>query len=85
MGNEVHIRSRNTKRYLNPDDAWSGLRCDARTFSTTEEAREWCVRKRLTNVEIVVVRDALICMRVPVSDEVEAPPPGRNLTAGTGS
>ena len=66
MENEIHVRSRNTGRYLNQGGTWSGLRSDARTFPTTAEARSCCAQARLMNVEIVVVRDALICMRFPV-------------------
>jgi hypothetical protein len=70
MGNEIHIRSNTTGRYLEPDGSWSALRADARHFSTSAEAKIWCVQECLVNVEIVVVRDALICMRVPVSENV---------------
>ena len=70
MDSQIHIRSKNTGRYLNPSGTWSGLRCDARKFLTAAEARSRCLQARLTNVEIVVIRDTLICMRVPVSEEV---------------
>lgn len=70
MPNEVHILSHTTGRYLNSGGSWSVLRCDARDFLTAVEAKDWCAQKRLVNVEVVVVRDALICMRVPVSEGV---------------
>ncbi len=66
MENEVHICLKNTARYLNHGGVWSGRRSDARKFPTTAEARSWCAEARLMNVEIVVIRDALICMRLPV-------------------
>ena len=69
MPKEVRIRSSNTGRYLCANGSWSALRCDARDFLTTIEAKNWCVQKGLTSVEIVVVRDALICMRVPAGEE----------------
>jgi hypothetical protein len=70
MENEIHVRSNNTGRYLSADGSWSALRRDARNFSTAAEAQKWCAGKRMANVEIVVVRDALICMRVPVTEQV---------------
>jgi hypothetical protein len=69
MPNEVHIRSNSTGRYLNSDGRWSALRSDARDFLTATAAKNWCAETSLMNVEIVVVRDALICMRVPVGEE----------------
>jgi hypothetical protein len=69
MENEIHIRSKNTGRYWSSGGSWAALRCDARNFPTTAEAKTYCLEARLTNAEIVVVRDALICMRVPVSEE----------------
>ena len=65
MENEIHIRSKNTGRYLNQAGTWSGQRSDAREFPTMVEAQNWCAQARLMNVEVVVFRDALICMRVP--------------------
>jgi len=70
MGNEIHIRSNTTGRYLDPNGRWTALRDNACHFPTAADARKCCVQKRLANVEIVVVRDALICMRVPVSEGV---------------
>ena len=69
MDNEIHIRSNNTGRYLNPGGSWSALRCDARNFLTAAAAKSWCVQAGLVDVEIVVVRNALICMRVPVGED----------------
>jgi len=68
MENEIHIRSKLTGRYLNPGGSRSALRADARSFLAATEAKDWCVQARLVNVEIIVVRDALICMRIPVSE-----------------
>lgn len=68
MGNEIHIRSNATGRYLDPDGRWSARRDNARHFPTSADARDWCAQECLVNVEIVVVRDALICMRVPVGE-----------------
>jgi hypothetical protein len=70
MDNEIHIRSNTTGRYLDSSGRWSALRDNARHFPTAAEARNCCVAERLANVEIVVVRDALICMRVPVAEGV---------------
>ena len=69
MENGIHIRSNHTGRYLNPAGSWSPLRADARLFPTAIEARDWCVQAKLAHVEIVVVRDALIYLRVPVREE----------------
>ena len=65
MQNEIHIRSHATGLYLKADGEWSEIR-RARHFLTAADAKEWCAQHQLTNVEIVVVRDALICMRVAV-------------------
>lgn len=70
MQNEVHIRSNATGRYLNQGGSWSAPRHSARTFLTVSEAKDWCVQERLANVEIIVVRDALVCMRVPLGEGV---------------
>jgi hypothetical protein len=69
MENEIHIRSKNTGRYWSSRGSWSALRSDALNFPTTAEAKTCCLEARLANAEIVVIRDALICMRVPVSEE----------------
>jgi hypothetical protein len=69
MENEIHIRSKNTGRYWNHRGSWSALRRDARNFSTAAEARDYCIETRVADAEIVVFRDALICMRVPVSEK----------------
>jgi hypothetical protein len=69
MGNEIHIRSKNTGRYWNSRGSWSALRRDAHNFPTAAEAQSYGVKARLVNAEIIVVRDALICMRVPVTEE----------------
>ncbi len=66
MGNEVHIRSRNTGRYWHASGGWTALRHQARNFSTITDAKDWCVQERLVNIEIIVLRDALMCMRVPL-------------------
>ena len=68
MENEIHIRSRNTGRYWNPRGSWSALRRDARNFLTAAEAKNYCVQRGLMDAEIIVIRDALICMRIPVSE-----------------
>jgi hypothetical protein len=70
MGNEIHIRSNSTGRYLDVKGRWSALRDNARHFPTATDAKDCCVQECLVNVEIVVVRDALICMRVPVGEGV---------------
>ena len=66
--NDVHIRSHATGRYLKPTGNWSARRNDSLKFPTVTEAKDWCVREQLVNVEIVVVRDALICMRISVGE-----------------
>jgi hypothetical protein len=71
--NDVHIRSRTTGRYLNPTGSWSALRSNSLKFLTVTEARNWCGQEQLVNVEIVVVRDALICMRISIGEDVRAP------------
>jgi len=68
MHNEIHIRSSNTGRYLNPDGSWSALRHGALQFGTMSEAKDWCAQEHLVNVEIVVVRDSLVCMKVSLSE-----------------
>jgi hypothetical protein len=65
MDNEVHIRSHTTARYLHASGGWTALRIHARKFATISHARDWCVQERLVNIEIVVVRDALLCLTVP--------------------
>jgi hypothetical protein len=69
MASEVHIRSTATGRYLSGDRGWSARHCEARNFHNAAEARDWCIQERLANVEIVFVRDALVCMRVPVTED----------------
>ncbi len=69
MPSEIHIRSIATGRYLSADRKWSSRPVEARIFHTATEARDWCVKEQLANVEIVFVRDALVCMRVPISEE----------------
>jgi hypothetical protein len=66
MENGIHVRSKHTGRYLNSGGSWSALRSDARLFPTAIEARNWCVQAKLANVEIVIFRDALIYLRVPM-------------------
>ena len=68
MKNDVYIRSYSTGRYLMPLGGWSAVRTSAREFLSLSAARDWCVEGRLINVEIVVVRDELLCMRVPVQE-----------------
>ena len=70
MENQIHIRSKNTGRYWNSRGSWSALRSDARNFPSAAEAKSYCVQVHLVNAEIVIVRDALICMRVPVDEEI---------------
>jgi hypothetical protein len=69
MASEVHIRSIATGRYLSADREWSTRHVGARNFQSAAEARDWCIQERLANVEIVFVRDALVCMRVPVTED----------------
>ena len=68
MNNEVHIRSCSTGRYWNASGAWTALRRQARKFSTITEARDCCVQEHLVNIEIVVLRGELMCMRVPFNE-----------------
>jgi hypothetical protein len=63
---DLYIRSNNTGRYLNSGGTWSALRCNARDFLTASAAKNWCIQQCLLDVEIFVVRDDLVCMRVPV-------------------
>ena len=69
MLNEIYIRSNATGRYLNASGSWSALRSDSRKFGTISEAKEWCVLNQLADVELVVVRDSLVCMRVAMGRE----------------
>jgi hypothetical protein len=66
--NDIHVRSQTTGRYLNADGSWSALRTGSMKFPTIRGARDWCVEGHLVNVEIVVVRDALVCMRVALAE-----------------
>ena len=66
MENNVHIRS-STSQWHGADD-WNDLRENARDFLTVSAARDWCVQQGMVNVEIVVVRNALICMRIPLGE-----------------
>jgi hypothetical protein len=68
MDKDVHIRSHATGRYLTLEGGWSALRSDSRRFPTVIAARDWCVQEGLLGVEVVVVRDDLVCMRVPLSE-----------------
>ena len=68
MENQIHVRSKDTGHYLRSDGSWSALRVGARTFSTAMDARSWCAQAGVANVEIIVVRDALVCMRVPIGE-----------------
>lgn len=73
MDHEIYIRSKNTGRYLNAAGAWSGLRSDALKFDTAREAVAHCDRRHLVNIEIVLVRDALIHSSVPLIGNSAAP------------
>jgi hypothetical protein len=66
--NEVHIRSNATGGYLNSNGSWSAVRSGAHDFLTVSTANKWCATHQLLDVEIVVVRESLICLRVPVHD-----------------
>jgi len=68
MENEILIRSHSTGRYFNPHGSWSGVRASARAFPTVADARSCSVEAGLDNAEIVVVRQGLICMRVPIEE-----------------
>ncbi len=72
MQNDVHIRSNTTGRYLNPNGSWSGVRNDSLKFLTVTEAKGWCTAEQLVDVEIVVIRDSLICMRISVGEGTNA-------------
>lgn len=69
MANEIHIRSNATGRYLNVDGAWRSPRGSARQFLSAAEAQEWCSTHGLANVEIIIVRDSLVCMRFPIPEK----------------
>ena len=68
MDSEVHIRSYTTGRYLHAAGGWTALRYHARRFCNVTEARDWCVRERLVNIEIIILRNSLLSMRVPVDE-----------------
>jgi len=70
MQNEIYVRSNVNGHYLETGGRWSVRRNNARKFLTVSEARDWCVQEGLVNVEIVVVRDALVCMRVALAESV---------------
>jgi hypothetical protein len=70
MDKEIYIHSHTTGRYLDNDGNWSTRRSNGRQFPTISEARDWCVQENVTNAEILVVRDALVCMRVPLGEFV---------------
>jgi hypothetical protein len=71
MQNDVHVRSQVTGLYLNSRGSWSALKA-ARKFLTINDAKDWCAQEQPEKVEIVVVRDSLVCMRVPVAQETGA-------------
>ena len=58
-------------RYLKSGGKWCVLRQDARKFLTILEAKSGCIQEQLENVEIVVVRDELLCMRVPLNEDTQ--------------
>jgi hypothetical protein len=66
MENEIFIRSHSTGRYLSARGKWSGVRSSARAFPTVADAKSCSVEAGLDNAEIVIVREGLICMRVPI-------------------
>jgi hypothetical protein len=70
MSNDVYIRSRTSARYLTAGGSWTASRKGSRNFLTVTLARDWCVQEALMNIEIVVVRENLICMRVPIGQMV---------------
>jgi hypothetical protein len=52
---------------LDGNGQWCGVKAGARNFVTISAARDCCALQVVDNVEIVVVRDALVCLRISIN------------------
>jgi hypothetical protein len=78
---QIVIRSPALGAYLDQSGAWSRFLAEAKCFETAADAGEYCRRKELRNVEILVVRAGRPPMSIPVGQNVQRSPNSQRPSA----